>query len=169
MSFNFSNTFDFLPKLTIGDKELEVVSSTKLLGVILSSDLKWNAHTIYSVKKARKKLWFLRRLSKLGASIETLLDLYHLMVRSTMETAVPVFAGSLSKTNIHDFEEVQRQAFKIILRGKFHTYENALEKLGEKTLEERRESISLKFAKKSIFHPKMKHLFKSNASTRTSP
>ena len=40
MSFNFSNKFDFLPKLTIGDKELEVVSSTKLLGVILSFDLK---------------------------------------------------------------------------------------------------------------------------------
>ena len=159
MSFNFSLKYDFLPKMEIGDKQLEVVKSTKLLGIIISSDLKWNEHTSYTVKKAMQRLWFLRRLSKLGASRETLLDLYHLRVRSILELGVPVFAGGLSKTNIDDFEDVQRQAFKIILRGNFNSYENALEILEENKLEERRNQISLKFAKKCVYHPKMKHLF----------
>ena len=53
MAFNFSNKYDFLSKMSIGGKELEVVSSSKLLGVVISSDLKWNEHTMYTVKKAR--------------------------------------------------------------------------------------------------------------------
>ena len=57
MSFNFSNKFDFLPKLSYGEKELEVVRSTKLLGILISSDLKWNDHTLYIVKKAKQRLW----------------------------------------------------------------------------------------------------------------
>ena len=132
MSFNFSKKFDFLPNMSIGDKQLEVVNSTKLLGIIISSDLKWNDYTNYAV-------------------------------RSTMELGVPIFAGGLSISNTQDFENVQRQAFKIILRGNFHSYENALEILDEKTLEERRNQISLKFAKKCVTHPKMRHLFKRRA------
>ena len=74
MSFNFSTKYDFQPKLSVGANELEVVRSTKLLGVIILSDLKWNEHTDYIVKKARKRLWYLRRLSRLGASRDTLLN-----------------------------------------------------------------------------------------------
>ena len=146
--------------MSIGDNQLEVVSLSKLLGVMISSDLKWNEHTLYIVKKAKKRLWFLRRLSKLGASKETLLEMFHLKIRSLLEMACPLFTGSLSKGNIEDFEDVQRQAFKIVLRGNFRNYENALNVLEQETLEERRETLSLKFAKQSIRHPKMKHLFK---------
>ena len=117
MSFNFSKKFDFLPKLFYGENELEVVPSAKLLGVIISSDLKWNEHTLYMVKKGKQRLWSLRRLSKLGASRDTLLDSYHLRIRSIMEMAAPVFSGSLSKSNISDIEDVQKGALKIILRG----------------------------------------------------
>ena len=54
------------------------------------------------------------------------------------------------------------------MRGKYQSYENALITLNEETLEERRENISLKFAKKSSTHPKMSHLFnrKTNSKTR---
>ena len=55
MAFNFSAKYDFMPQLSIGDNQLEVVESTKLLGVMVSSDLKWNHHTEYVVKKRRKR------------------------------------------------------------------------------------------------------------------
>ena len=45
MSFNFSTKYDYMPKLSLENEQLEVVDSTKLLGVIISSDLKWNHHT----------------------------------------------------------------------------------------------------------------------------
>ena len=81
------------------------------------------------VKKAKKRLWALRRLSNLGASTITLLDQYHLTIRSVLEHAAPVFTGALSQTNIEDFEDVQKMAFKIILKGAYKNYENALEVL----------------------------------------
>ena len=144
-----------------------VVQSTKLLGVIISSDLKWNLHTDYVTKKAKKRLWYLRRLSTLGASRATLLDNYHLMIRSLLEMSAPLFTGALSQSNIDDFEDVQRTAFKIILRGNFLNYDNALEILGENTLESRRNTLTLKFAKGCIKHPKMTHLFKRRAAFKT--
>ena len=48
--------------------------------------------------------------------------------------AAPVFSGGLSKANKNDFEDVQRQAFKIILRGNFANYEDAMDILGQETL-----------------------------------
>ena len=58
-------------------------------------------------------------------------------------------------------------AYKIILKGKYLNYVNALKVLKQKTLEERRESISLKFAKKNRSHPKLKHLFELKENLRT--
>ena len=64
------------------------------------------------------------------------------------EDTAPIFAPNLSKTNINDMERVQKSAFKIILRGKYKNYDNALDILGEESLEDRREAISTKYAKK---------------------
>ena len=114
MSFNPSYKYDFLPKLFIGEDQLEVVDSIKLLGIHITSDMKWNTHTQKSVRKGKQKLWYLRRLSKLKASNSTLLDIYQKVIRSTLEQGVPIFSGGLSKTNSDDFESVQKSAFKVI-------------------------------------------------------
>ena len=167
MTFNPSYKYDFLPKLFIGDDQLEVVKSVKILGIHLTSDMRWNEHTEKSVKKAKKKLWYLRRLSKLGASESTLIDIFHKVIRSTLEQGAPIFSGGLTKTNSEGFESVQKSAFKIILRGKYHDYDNALDHLEQSTLEVRRQKMSLKFAKKCIKHPKMKHLFRKGKNLET--
>ena len=54
------------------------------------------------------------------------------------------------KTNIDDIEDIQRAAFRIIFKGQYKSYSDTLEILGERTLEDRRRSITLKFAKKCI-------------------
>ena len=89
------------------------------------------------------------------------------MIRSVVETGAPIFSGGLSQTNISDIEEVQKAAFQIILRGDYKNYESALSFLGEKTLEKRRENISLKFAKSCVNHPKMSHRFEKRENVRT--
>ena len=150
----------------ICDKQLDVVSSSKLLGIIISSDLKWHEHTAYIVGKAKKRLWYLRRLCKMGASNETLVEMFNLKIRSLLEMAAPVFTGGLTQANIDDFEAVQKLAFRIILRGNYASYENARNILDQELLEDRRISISLKFAKKCTKHPKIKHLFKRRNNKR---
>ena len=49
MPFNFTRKYDFLPKISVDNKQLDVVYSTKLLGVIITSDCKWKENTSYIV------------------------------------------------------------------------------------------------------------------------
>ena len=57
MLFNRSRKSDFMPELMIsGDDYAEVVESMKLLGVIISSDLKWHSHINYLCERANSKL-----------------------------------------------------------------------------------------------------------------
>ena len=67
MVFNPGTVRDYLPRFVFNNDDLEVVEETKLLGVVLRSDLSWGANTEYMVKRANRKLWCLRRLKKLGA------------------------------------------------------------------------------------------------------
>ena len=46
-----------LPRFNFNGDELEVVDETKLLGIIIRSDLSWNSHVTYMVTRANKKLW----------------------------------------------------------------------------------------------------------------
>ena len=93
-----------------------------------------HTHIKKTVKKGKQKLWYLRQLSKLKASVSTLLNIYQKVICSTLEQGVPIFSGLLSKTYSDDFESVQKSAFKVILRGKYHDYDNALEFLEQSTL-----------------------------------
>ena len=106
-------------------------------------------------------------MSCLGASRETLLEQYISICRSVLETDVAVFAGGLSKSNIADIEHVQKAAFKIILKNDYVNYEQALSVVDQLTLEERREILSLKFAKKCAVHPKLKEYFRKKKVNKT--
>ena len=41
MIFNFTDNYQFSTRLTLENETLEVVKEAKLLGVIVSNDLKW--------------------------------------------------------------------------------------------------------------------------------
>ena len=56
-------------------------------------------------------------------------------------------------------ERVQKSALRIILRDQYVNYRNALEVLGLQSLDERRESLCLKFAKKCLQVEKFKSMF----------
>ena len=54
-------------QLTVNNYPVEHVNSAKLLGVMLSSDLKWNEHVAYIVKKSSRRLYMLRLLKRANA------------------------------------------------------------------------------------------------------
>ena len=144
---------------TLNGEKLKPVYSTRLLGVMVTSDGKFAEHTKHIVKKASSKLWFLRRLKSHGASVDSLLDLYHLMVRSRLELASPVWANAITKGQSKAIERVQKNAFRIIQGNSNMTYEMTLKSLKEVTLAQRREEISLRFAKKCVRNERFTHLF----------
>ena len=93
------------------------MQQTKLLGLTVTSDGRWDLNTKNTVIKGNSRLWFLRRLKLLGASRDTLLTIYKLFCRSVLEYCAPVWSGNLSKANIQSIERVQKSALKIILQG----------------------------------------------------
>ena len=111
MLFNTSTTNDCQPEMSIDGVILEVVKEMKLLGVIITEDLKWHENTSYISKKAMGRLWVLRRLRNMGASRATLLDVYCNQVRSVVEYAAVVWNGALTIDNVAQLERVQRSVF----------------------------------------------------------
>ena len=165
MLFNSSRKYDFTPKLTLSDvgsekKSLEVVESFKMLGLIVRSDMRWCDNTNLMCQKGYKRLWMLRRLRGLGASLEELKDVYIKQVRSVMELAVPVWHPALTNVEERQIERVQKCALAIILGDKYTNYEKAREILSIETLSERRLKLCEKFAKKAAKSSKFKYWFR---------
>ena len=102
-----------LQPLVVGDTVAKRVDNYKLLGVYISSDLSWNVHVDFIVKKATKRLCSLRVLRKAGVQQADLVRIYCSLIRSVLEYGAPVWSalpGYLS--NI--IESVQRRALRII-------------------------------------------------------
>ena len=166
MQFTFSRKHNILPNITLEGANLEFVNETKLLGLTITNNCKWDANTQMIVSKGNSRLWFLRRLKLLGASKATLLEIYKLFCRSTLEIGAPVWSGSLTKKNKQNIERVQKNALRIIYGPLSCTYEELLESIGETTLETRRDHLSLSFARKCLRNEKFKHWFPRGVSTR---
>ena len=162
MIFNPSRTKDFCPKFSFNDNELEIVEQTKLLGLIVRSDLSWTTNTEYMVKRANKKLWCLKRLKNLGAKTKDLLEVYFKQIRSLLEYSVAVWHPNLTKLDSRKIERVQKSALSIILGQKYDSYKSALLELNLETLFTRRIKLCKNFAIKAQKHPKFTKWFKSN-------
>ena len=160
MLFNNAIKYDFLPKLSLqNDNPLEVVEEMRLLGVVVRSDLSWRSNTTAMCQKAYARLWMLRRLKPLGASVDELLDVYEKQIRCITEFSVAVWTSGITKDEVNQIERVQKAAFAIILAEKYKSYDNALIKLNRTTLSYRRKELNLKFANKCIKSEKYEHWF----------
>ena len=101
----------------------------------------------------------MRRLKRLRASDEDLLDTYIKQVRSILELAAPVWHPALTTYDRNQIERVQKSC---------HLPWKILQKLQAyiDTLEERRELLCLKFALKASTHPIFKDWFKDFKMSR---
>ena len=67
--------------------------------------------------------------------------------------------SSLSAKNRKDLERVQKAAVRVILQGNYKSYKKGLKTLNIETLENRRETLCLKFAKNCLKNEKVKNFF----------
>ena len=63
MIFNFTKKYQFSKNLSLNNLKIENVEQTKLLGLVLTSDLKWDENTNYLVKESNKRMVMLRAAS----------------------------------------------------------------------------------------------------------
>ena len=140
---NFMHNHNFiLNSIVLGNNTIETVNTYKLLGVHISSNLKWNCHVEYITKKANKRLYSIRILKRSGAPQIQLVRVYVSLIRPILEYEVPAWQ------NIPDhlqekIERVQKRALRIIFPDA--SYSNPMQMAGLITLKERRERLCVKY------------------------
>ena len=73
-----------LPQLKIGDQSLELVTSHKVLGLVIQNNLKWNNHIEAILIKTSKRLQTLRVLRRGGVETKDLITIYISLIRSAL-------------------------------------------------------------------------------------
>ena len=164
MIFNFSTNKQFSTDIKVNGEVIETVNEARLLGTIISSDLKWEANTKYLVKESNKRLRLLHNAYKFTRNKQHLKQIYMLQVRCKLEQAAPVWHHSLTKAEVSSLERVQRSACRIMFGDSYKSYENCLEVLKMDSLEKRRNKLTLSFAKSCLKIDKMNKLFPMNES-----
>ena len=109
----------------------------------------------------------IKKIHSFGASTSDMVLLWTLYCRSILEQSAIVWSSSLTKQNNNDLERTQKSFAKLILKNKYSSYEEALEKLNLQSLKKRREELSLKFAKACTKNAKFQKLFPENQQERT--
>ena len=170
-SFINSKTRDFFPQLSIEPgNQLEVIYQLKLVGVVITSDMTWQAHVDYTVTRVNSKLWQLARFRRLGAPRKKLIQFYVLKIRSILMFAAVCFHHSLTREQSQKIEMQQKRCFAIILGSEYKNYSCALALTSLPRLDTLREEACLKWAVSAQSNPLHSHLFPlntSNIETRT--
>ena len=162
MIFNNTRDMKFHTRIKMKNVDLEIVNQAKLLGTVLTSDLKWDANTSDLIKRARPRLLLLSKASEYTSNYGDLKMIYITFVRSVLEQSAAVWHSSLTQENMNDLERVQKNAMRIILKENYSSYFEALQTLKLDDLYTRREDICKQFAFNALNNPKMKKHFNKN-------
>ena len=130
---------DFVTRLTVNHQNIEQLPATKILGMWITEDLRWDRNTKEICRKSYSRISVLTKLKYVGVSIEDLLDIYILMIRSLTEYCSVAFHSSLTVGQATDIERIQKTCLKVILGENYVSYQAALEMTGLQTLYDRRE------------------------------
>ena len=160
--FNFTHNNQFTTALKVNNHDIETVREAKLLGQILTDDLKWERNTEEIVKSCNKRMRILHEASKFTGKISDLKLIYTMYIRSKLDSSCVVWHSSLTEKQINSLERCQKAAIKVILKNNYKNYEDALKFLDLDSLQERRRKQCLKFAKDCIRNEKMKQMFPLN-------
>ena len=146
---------DFNTRLKLNDNNIEEVHKVRLLGVLLTDDLKFQKNTEDICKRAFARITMITKLKYVGVPEQDLLEIYKLFIRSLLEYCCVAWHSSLTQAQSYDIERVQRTALKVILGETYQDYETALKKCNLETLFSRREKRCLSFGLKSLKHKTM--------------
>ena len=161
MVFNFTKKHQFSTRLALNGKTIDTVKEFKLLGTILTNDLKWNKNTKHLVKRAYARMELLRKMSEFTKSKQDKLHIYKTYIRSVLEQSCAVWNSSITKRNERELERVQKVSIRLIL-GKYESYTQALKSLNIETLKERRQILCNRFAEKCAKNERTRNMFKIN-------
>ena len=98
------------PHLMLCGATVDRVTTFKLLGIHVSSDLKWADHANAIISKAASRLLFLKQLKRARIPIRDLLHFYTAIVRPVLEYACLVWHAGLTARQCNTIENIQKRA-----------------------------------------------------------
>ena len=164
MIINFTRNYQFSTRILLENQLLEIVDETRLLGCVITPDLKFHKNTQFMVKRAYARMIILHRLYSFNVATEDLVIIYILYIRSLLEQNVAVWNYAITQEECEDIERVQKVAVKIILKDDYSNYEESLTLVGLEKLQVRRRQLCLTFAKKCLKNEKTAAMFPVNPS-----
>ncbi|KAI5629425.1 gastrula zinc finger protein XlCGF28.1-like, partial [Silurus asotus] len=100
--------------LIIDGSSVEIVKSTKFLGVHLADNLTWSLNTSSITKKAQQRLYFLRRLRKAHLPPPILSMFYRGTIESILSSCITAWFGNCTVSDRKTLQRIVRTAEKII-------------------------------------------------------
>ncbi|KAI4876406.1 hypothetical protein NFI96_004028 [Prochilodus magdalenae] len=100
--------------LHIDGSTVEIIKSTKFLGVHLAEDLTWSLNTSTVTKKAQQRLYFLRRLRKAHLPPPILTTFYRGTIESILSGCITACFGNCTASDRKSLHRVVRTDEKII-------------------------------------------------------
>ena len=134
--------------ITIDNCPIERVSSFKLLGVTISTDLRWSCHIKELCAKANKRLHFLKLLKRSAMTTDDLLHYYKTVIRPVIEYACPVWQSSLTVDEQRKLDAIQKRAIMIISGSNDYEFNCSLYDL--ELMQTRLDKLSRKFYSKIL-------------------
>ena len=108
MWIGFTRSSSAPPSISIGNEMIERVTKFKLLGVTMKNNPKWKSHIQDIVKKASKRIYFVRACRKANLPNDIGLMTYCTKIRPILEYGAPIWAG-LPDYLKEDIERVQKK------------------------------------------------------------
>ncbi|KAK3549511.1 hypothetical protein QTP86_002479 [Hemibagrus guttatus] len=100
--------------LNIDGSNVEIIKSTKFLGVHLAEDLTWSLNTSSITKKAQQRLYFLRRLGKAHLPPPILTTFYRGTIESILRSCITAWFRNCTVSDRKTLQRIVRTAEKII-------------------------------------------------------
>uniref|UniRef100_A0A3B1IXV6 Reverse transcriptase domain-containing protein n=1 Tax=Astyanax mexicanus TaxID=7994 RepID=A0A3B1IXV6_ASTMX len=100
--------------LNIDGSSVEIVKSTKFLGVHLADNLTWTLNTSSTAKKAQQRLYFLRKLRKARLPPPILTLFYRGTIESILSSCITAWFGTCAVSDCKTLQRIVRTAERII-------------------------------------------------------
>ena len=144
INFMQNNNFALRP-IVLDNNTVERVTTYKLLGIIISNDLKRNEHIHYLSKKASKRLYSLGILKKVVVNRGGIVKVYLTTITPILEYGVQVWQD-IPEFLSNKLESIKKRALHIIYPC--HSYLDTLNTTNLSSLKERRTQLCCKYIQK---------------------
>ena len=128
----------------IEDSPVTIVDRYLYLGCTITRDLSWSEHIDVKVRKASKRLFFLRKLREFGVNKKVLLTFFQSVIQSVVMDGLVFWGGNATSADRGRVDRVVKSAARIIglpLGGCDNMYEGMVLKFANKIMSDPRHPL----------------------------